>query len=147
MDNGWTAMTGMQVNPGTDDAFQQTGYRQVDLAQLIPALGVEHFFLINPFDLDESVATLQRALSLSGVKVVLARQECAIQAMRRGMTAGRITVIPDNCNLCKLCIIRTGCPAIGVADSVIVVDSSLCYGCGLCAQVCRREAIVQEGVK
>jgi len=144
MDNGWTSMTGMQVNPGTAEAFQRPGGRRVDLARLIPALGVEHFFIIDPFDLDESAATLQKALTLPGVKVVLSRQECAIQAMRRGVRAGKVRVIPENCNLCNLCIIRTGCPAIDVGEDAIVIDPTLCYGCGLCAQVCNREAIVKE---
>jgi indolepyruvate ferredoxin oxidoreductase alpha subunit len=141
MDNGWTGMTGMQVNPGTDEAFQPAGNRRVDLARLIPALGVEHFFVIDPFNLDESAAVIQHALTLPGVKVVLARQECAIQAQRRGLVAGRVQVVPENCNLCELCITRTGCPALSIGEGAVVIDPDLCYGCGLCAQVCNREAI------
>jgi len=144
LDNGWTSMTGMQVNPGTDETFQQPGNRRVDMARIIPALGVEHFFIIDPFDLDESTATIQKALTLPGVKVVLSRQECAIQAMRRGVQAGQVRVLPENCNLCKLCIADTGCPAIGMGEDTIAFDPALCYGCGLCAAVCNREAIVKE---
>jgi len=146
MDNGWTSMTGMQVNPGTDEVFQQSGDRRVDIAKIIPALGVEHFFIVDPFDLDESTTTIQEALTLPGVKVVLSRQECAIQAQRRGDKAGTVHVIPENCNLCKLCIIRTGCPAISIGEDTIVIDTALCYGCGLCAQVCNREAIERENI-
>jgi len=143
LDNGWTSMTGMQVNPGTDGAFQQPGNRRVDIAGLIPTLGVEHFFVIDPFDLDEATETIQKALALPGVKVVLARQECAIQAMRQGIRAGKVRVVTENCNLCKLCITLTGCPALGidVEGDTITIDPVLCYGCGLCAQVCNREAI------
>ena len=139
-------MTGMQVNPGTDVAFQPTGNRRVDIARLVPALGVESFFVIDPFDLDESTATIQKALMLPGVKVVLARQECAIRAMRRGDRAGHVTVLAENCNLCKLCITVTGCPAIGIGEDTIHIDPTLCYGCGLCAAVCNRGAIVEEQV-
>lgn len=146
MDNGWTAMTGMQVNPGTAEPFQPPGSRSVDIARLVPALGVEHFFVIDPFDLDTSAATIQKALALPGVKVVLSRRECAIQAQRRGLKAGKVRVIPENCNLCKLCITRTGCPAIAIGEEAIVIDPSLCYGCTLCAQVCNREAIQKEAV-
>jgi indolepyruvate ferredoxin oxidoreductase alpha subunit len=144
MDNGWTGMTGMQINPGTDEAFQPPGNRRIDIAEMIPALGVEHFFIVDPFDLGGTTATIQKALTLPGVKVVLARQECAIQAQRRGLKAGKVRVIPENCNLCKLCITRTGCPAIGINGDTIAIDAALCYGCGLCAQVCNREAIVKE---
>ena len=146
MDNGWTAMTGMQTNPGTHEAFQPPGNRRVDIAEIIPALGVEHFFVVDPFDLEETTATVQKALTLPGVKVVLARQECAIQAQRRGLKAGKVRVVAENCNLCKLCLTRTGCPAISINEDSIAIDAALCYGCGLCAQVCPREAIVKEVV-
>ena len=148
MDNGWTAMTGMQVNPGTADAFQFDGQR-VDIAKIIPALGVEHFFEMDPFDLDESTATIKEALTLPGVKVVLVREECAIQAMRFGKLAGTVQVDAEKCNLCKLCIIKTGCLAIDMdidADT-IVIDPDLCYGCGLCAATCNRDAILVERVQ
>ncbi|MBE9507928.1 MAG: hypothetical protein IMY86_07735, partial [Chloroflexi bacterium] len=108
MDNGWTSMTGMQVNPGTDELFQRPGSRRVDIAEIIPALGVEHFFVIDPFELDESIEVIQECLTLPGVKVVLARQECAIQAQRRKLKAGKTKVVPENCTLCKQCINVTG---------------------------------------
>ena len=141
MDNGWTSMTGMQVNPSTDEPFQQPGDRQVDIAQIVPALGVEHFFVVDPFDLDESTATIQEALTLPGVKVVLARQECAIQAMRRGVRVGEVQVVAESCILCKRCIRVTGCPAIDIGEESTVIDPALCYGCGLCADVCSQGAI------
>ena len=146
MDNGWTAMTGMQVNPGTSEEFQPAGGNAVDIARIIPALGVTRFFQIDPFDLEGSTATIQHALGLPGVKVVLARQECAIQAMRQDKRAGRIRIVEENCNLCQLCIIMTGCPAIDMGKDTIIVDQNLCYGCGLCADVCARNAILREQV-
>jgi indolepyruvate ferredoxin oxidoreductase alpha subunit len=145
MDNGWTAMTGMQTNPGSDERFQSPGNRRIDLAELIPAMGVEHFFTSDPFNLDETTATIQRALTLPGVKVVLARQECAIQAQRRGLKAGTVRVDPEACTLCKRCVVVTGCPAISLGDEAIVIDQSLCYGCSLCAQVCTFDAIERVG--
>jgi indolepyruvate ferredoxin oxidoreductase alpha subunit len=143
MDNGWTAMTGMQVNPGTAEDFQDDGTR-VDIAKIVPALGVEHFFVVDPFDLDGSTEAITQALTLPGVKVVLARQECAIQAIRQHKSAGQIRLDPEKCNLCKLCITTTGCPAIEIGEDSIVIDTRLCYGCGLCAAVCNLEAIVVE---
>jgi indolepyruvate ferredoxin oxidoreductase alpha subunit len=144
MDNGWTSMTGMQINPGTDESFQPPGSRRVDIARLIPALGVEHFFIIDPFELDESTDVIQKCLTLPGVKVVLARQECALQAQRRKLEAGKVRSVPENCTLCKRCINVTGCPAITLGEEHTIIDPILCYGCGLCAQVCRFEAIVRE---
>ena len=146
MDNGWTSMTGMQVNPSTEEPFQQPGDRWVDMSKIVPALGVEHFFVVDPFDLDECTAVIQKALTLPGVKVVLARQECAIVAMRRGVRVGEVEVVVENCILCKRCIRVTGCPAISIGTESTVIDPVLCYGCGLCADVCPQQAIVKGGV-
>ncbi len=160
MDNGWTAMTGMQVNPGTDDAFQAGG-RRLDLAKILPALGADRFDVVDPYDLSAMTAVLVDGLTKPGVKVVLARRECAIQARRRG-AAGAIGFDETKCVLCKRCLKVTGCPALGcsagdgaeqlgqnrVSGSSgsagrerITVDTALCNGCGLCAEVCPTGAL------
>ena len=145
MDNLWTAMTGMQVNAGTPSSFQGPGAARVDLARIIPALGVEHFFMIDPFDLDTSAQTVQLALKLPGVKVILARQECAIPAGRRETERAPIQVVPENCNLCKLCLMITGCSALGIGDGTVTIDPALCTACGLCIDTCNRDALVEVG--
>ncbi len=146
MDNGWTAMTGMQVNPGTEIEFQQSGRQRLDLTHLIPGLGVNQFFIIDPFLLEESTETIRQALTLPGLKVILSRRECNIQAARREVRHGRITTVPEKCNLCKLCITITGCPAISLGEESIVIDQAQCNGCNLCGQVCNHEAIKWEAV-
>ena len=82
----------------------------------MPALGVDQFWIVDPFDLDDMTQVIQDALKLPGVKVLLARQECAIPAKRRGVEAGEIKVVDENCNQCKLCITVTGCLAITLGD-------------------------------
>lgn len=113
MDNGWTGMTGMQVNPGTAEA-EQKGGRRIDLAELIPALGVDRFAVSDPFDLAATTQILTEFLKEpSGVRVLLARRECAIQAGRRGVREAAVRVDHAKCVLCKRCIQVTGCPALG----------------------------------
>jgi indolepyruvate ferredoxin oxidoreductase alpha subunit len=141
MDNGWTSMTGMQVNPGTCTDFQQPGNARLDIAKIVPALGVDEFHIVDPFDLDATASAIQSALTKPGVKVLLARQECVIPARRRGLSAGEIKVIAENCNLCKLCITLTGCMAISLGEDTVIIDPEQCYGCGLCVDACHRDAI------
>ena len=144
MDNGWTSMTGMQVNPGTCEMFQAAGSSRLDIARIIPALGVDQFWIVDPFEMEEMAKVLQNALVLPGVKVLLARQECAIPARRRGEQAGVVRVIDEKCNQCKLCINITGCLAITLSENSILIGPDKCYGCGLCAVVCNRDAIEFE---
>jgi len=144
MDNLWTAMTGMQVNPGTPVAFQDQSSQVVDIARLIPALGVEQFYIVDPYDLPATTTALSEAMGLPGVKVVLARRECAIQSVRRGKVDETLRVIDEKCNLCKLCILLTGCSALDILDGRLVVDEAQCVACGVCVEACARGALELE---
>ncbi|MHB0966292.1 MAG: thiamine pyrophosphate-dependent enzyme [Bellilinea sp.] len=144
MDNRWTAMTGMQVNPGTPCNNGASAYQEIDIARIIPALGIEHFWTVDPFDVEETAGVIHQAMTLPGVKVVLARQECAIQAQRQGKQAGKVHVVEENCNLCKLCLMVTGCSAFSLGANAIEIDPELCYGCGVCIETCHHDALVAE---
>lgn len=145
MDNGWTAMTGMQVNPGTIPGYQQASCRQLDLEKVIAGLGVDHLMTVDPYDLKATTAAIEKAIALPGVKVVLARRECAIQAARRKVAYEPIAVNIEKCTRCKSCIVITGCPAISLGEHAITIDHAQCNGCGLCMAVCPTAAIVKEG--
>ena len=146
LDNRWTAMTGMQVNPGTPCAEASSALREVDIASIVKSLGVDTFLEMDPYDLAGCTETLQKAIPLPGVKVILARRECALQVSRSGETDEIIRVIDENCNLCKLCIMQTGCAAISLGDASVTIDQALCNVCGLCVQVCNRDALIKEPV-
>lgn len=141
MDNGWTSMTGMQANAGTDAEHQSGGGRAVDIAKIVQAMEVDFYAEIDPFDLKQTTAAILNALKRDGVRVLLARQECVMPARRRGKNAGEVRVITENCNACKLCIIQTGCPAITLGDGTVLIDPDLCYGCNLCGAACSRDAL------
>jgi len=146
MDNRWTAMTGMQVNPGTPCNNGASAYQEIDIARIIPALGIEHFWTVDPFEVEETAGVIHQAMTLPGVKVVLARQECAIQAQRQGKQAGKVRVVAENCNLCKLCLMVTGCSAFSLGANAVEIDPELCYGCGVCIETCHHDALVAEEV-
>ena len=145
MDNGWTSMTGMQVNPGTDGAFQGDS-RRIDIEAVLRGFGPDRLDVVDPYDLDGLTAAIANGLRTPGVKVVLAQRECAIQAKRRGIVAGHTEVQPDKCVLCKRCLKITGCPALGISPdgTSMVVDQSLCNGCGLCAAFCPTGALIHS---
>jgi len=141
MDNGWTAMTGMQVNPGTDEARQPEG-RRVDLESVVRGLGPDRLSVVDPYDLGATTAAIRASLEAkAGVGVVIARRECAIQAARRNVRHGTTTVDPDKCILCKRCIQATACPALSLGERSIEIDPTLCNGCGLCVSFCPTSAL------
>lgn len=146
LDNGWTAMTGMQVNPGTDEG-RQSGGRRVDLEAVVRGLGPEHLAVVDPYDLGATTAAVQEAIQSDGVSVVIAQRECAIQAGRQKIRYGTVAVDPDACVLCKRCLQVTGCPALSIGDDTVLVDQSLCNGCGLCVSACPTKAITNEKAK
>ena len=115
-DNGWTSMTGMQVNPGTA-SDRQAGGRRVDLARVVEGLGPDGLDVVDPYDVSATTAAVLRGLQSDGVHVVVAQRECAIQAMRRSTVSGRVRVDPDRCVLCRRCIQITGCPALSFSSA------------------------------
>ncbi|MDO4581227.1 MAG: indolepyruvate ferredoxin oxidoreductase subunit alpha [Bacillota bacterium] len=146
MDNGWTAMTGMQVNANTASEFQQNETKvRVDVERIIRGLGVEQLFICDPYDLPKLTETLVEAAKLPGVKVVLTRRECAIQAGRRKIKYGTMHVDTDKCINCKICINTTGCPALVWDGEKVFIDQAQCNGCGICTSICPKDAIVKEG--
>lgn len=145
MDNGWTCMTGMQVNPGTEMDFQRAAdHRQLDIAQIVPALGVEEFTIIDPYDISALTELIKAMIKKPGVKVILARRECAIQAGRRKISYGKIHVDTALCTRCKVCIMKTGCPALVYDGEKVFIDAKQCNGCGICRTQCRFNAIIRE---
>ena len=146
MDNGWTAMTGMQVNAGTPAQFQQSaGKKQADIAQIVRGLGVDQLYIVDPYDLPLMTETLEKAIPLPGVKVVLARRECAIQTGRRNVKYGKSRIAEDVCTKCKVCINTSGCPSIVFTGEKVFIDPEQCNGCGICVSLCKFGAISKEG--
>ena len=160
LDNGWTSMTGMQVNPGTDPSFQAAGSRKIDLVKVVAGLGPDSMTVVDPYDVKSVTEAVGATLGDPGVHVVIAQRECAIQARRRGVVAGVTTVDPALCILCKKCLRVTGCPALSLPSAetpsakspggdspgrgAIQIDAEACNGCGICSDVCPTGALTTE---
>jgi indolepyruvate ferredoxin oxidoreductase alpha subunit len=81
LDNGITAMTGMQENPGTGRRLNHTGTNKVDFVALIHALGVKNVHVIDPIvKKAEYGKLLQESLDKPEITVIIARRECLLAA-------------------------------------------------------------------
>jgi indolepyruvate ferredoxin oxidoreductase alpha subunit len=138
-------MTGMQVNPGTGQEFQKGSWKRLDIESILRGLGVKQLWTVDPYDMKAMADATEQALKSPGLKVILSRRECAIQATRRNVKYPQITFLPDSCVGCKKCINVTGCPAIELRGKIIAIDSMQCNNCGLCTGVCPTKALRAAG--
>ena len=146
LDNRATAMTGFQPHPGTGYTAMGEETVAVKPEDIARACGVKFVEVIDPFDLKKAIDTFERAIRFEGPAVVVSRSPCVVIAQREKREAGEEIVFcyidQERCNMkCEACIKLLGCPAILKEDGRVVIDSSLCTGCGICAQVCPYKAI------
>jgi indolepyruvate ferredoxin oxidoreductase alpha subunit len=148
LDNRTTAMTGHQNNPATGLTLKGESTFAVDFEDLAHALGIDHVYVVDPYDLKQVETALRASLELEGPAVIVAQRECALlPEVRREWMA--LELDADRCNGCGLCF-RIACPAIVAADELdpktgrplAWIDPLLCTGCEICAQVCARRAIL-----
>lgn len=136
LDNSTTAMTGHQPHPGTGVTMMGDMAAKINPELVLKGLGVEHIVTVDPLQLEAAVQTVKETAELPGVKVIIFRSPCiAVAKPKPALTIG------ENCINCKKCIRELGCPAIAIKDGKVVIEASLCYGCGLCKSVCPVGAI------
>jgi indolepyruvate ferredoxin oxidoreductase alpha subunit len=147
LDNRTTAMTGHQDNPATGLTLKGDPTYAVDFEEMAHSMGIEHVYIVDPYDLRQVENALRASLETEGPAVIVAQRECALlpEARREWMA---IEVDLERCNGCGLCF-GIACPAIVASDetdpktgrALAWIDPLLCTGCEICAQVCARGAI------
>jgi indolepyruvate ferredoxin oxidoreductase alpha subunit len=142
LDNSTTAMTGHQPHPGTGVTAIGEPTVQVSLEALAKALGAGLVETVDPYDLDKTVQSFQKAKEFPGLSVVIARQACVIRARRSGANRKTFQVAND-CKGCKVCL-DFGCTAIEFKGEKATIND-LCTGCGVCAKICPSLAIEEVG--
>jgi indolepyruvate ferredoxin oxidoreductase alpha subunit len=146
VDNDITAMTGHQENPGTGKTIKGEPTSRVDIAALCVACGVklENVRKIDPYNFKETERAVREAYDSREIFVLITTQPCAlIKDVQRRRADLRCVVDQELCVKCKGCM-RVGCPAISFRGH-IEIESSMCNGCTLCAQVCPKSAISRVG--
>jgi indolepyruvate ferredoxin oxidoreductase alpha subunit len=81
LDNGTTAMTGMQEHPGTGRALDHGQTGKVVFEDLARSLGVPNVIVIDPVqDPEKFKQTIQSCLDKPELSVVIARRNCLLAA-------------------------------------------------------------------
>ncbi|MBS4023357.1 MAG: indolepyruvate ferredoxin oxidoreductase subunit alpha [Dethiobacter sp.] len=141
LDNRITAMTGHQHHPGTGSTLKGDPTAALDIATICRALGVKRVKEVDPYDLAALEAAIREETAAGEPSVLVVKRMCAL--MDKG-PKDIYTIDKDRCIECGLCM-KLGCPAISKVDGQTNVDASLCVGCAVCLQVCKKEAIVKVG--
>ncbi|KYK35241.1 MAG: indolepyruvate ferredoxin oxidoreductase subunit alpha [Theionarchaea archaeon] len=136
LDNETTAMTGHQPHPGTGVTGMGVKVPKVYPEKIAEAMGV-HTDVIDPHDVENAVKVMKEAVNADELRVVIARRKCIFL---EGAERGEPFYVSDECTGCEVCINQLGCPAIDFVDGKAFINE-LCYGCGVCAQICPASAI------
>ena len=143
LDNGITAMTGHQPNPGVDmEQMNLAGYNKISIQNLVRSLGVEHVTLVKPFKVKKSIAAIQEALEYKGVSVIISQEPCALYAKSLKTLKVRPFKVTDKCLDHRTCIDEIACPSFFLENNRVNIDADTCVGCAVCAQICPENAIV-----
>ena len=137
LDNSTTAMTGHQPHPGTGKTMMGQVVEKVNIEAVLKGIGLKTVETVNPLELSKAVQTVKDVSAQKGVKAIIFKSPCAMLFKPEKP----LSVNQDTCIKCKKCITSLGCPALVIKENQVMIEDSLCNGCGLCAQVCPVHAI------
>ena len=138
LDNSITGMTGHQQNPTTGFNLKGDPATKVDLEALCHALGIARVRVVDPYDLSRCESVIKEELTADEASVIISRRPCAL--LKYVKHKKPLSVNADKCKSCKMCM-KVGCPAISITDGKAKIDATLCTGCGVCAQLCKFDAL------
>ena len=145
LDNRTTAMTGGQETPAMGRTLSGEEAPAVDMEALCRALGVNRVQTVDAYDLAALETSIKAALDADEPAVIIAQAPCVLEYRIKWEPW---VIEADACTGCMRCL-RVGCTALGVIPAaevgrekdLVTIDASLCIGCGVCAQMCRFDAI------
>ncbi|MDE5833082.1 MAG: indolepyruvate ferredoxin oxidoreductase subunit alpha, partial [Desulfovibrio sp.] len=136
MDNGSTAMTGHQPNPGVVQEVLGEHAEHLDIESVVRGLGVKVCEKVRGGQLPDLLKAMRRLKDLDGTRVLIAQEPCALFA-RRTLKKGKniVATVKAQGEEADKCMRELGCPAFYRKNGELRVDNNLCSGCLVCVQI------------
>ena len=144
LDNSTTGMTGHQDHAATGKTLQGDPTYAIDIPALCRAIGVKNVVEVNARDIQAVEKAVKEEIAKDEVSVIITKTPCVLLDKSKKPLYQTHT---DKCKKCSMCM-KPGCPAMTKnADGTVSIDDTMCTGCGLCASLCKFDAIelVKEG--
>ena len=150
-ENSWTAMTGHQ-----DDVLRFLINQGFSIEKICKSMGVPWLRVEDSYHPKRLTTTIEEALETKGLKVIIIKRECALQAHRwrtsqiktlqeNGQKVQDISYFIGGCSLCYECARILSCPAIRRVNTEGIeemqIDQDRCIKCGVCYEICPNGAI------
>lgn len=138
LDNSTTGMTGHQDHAATGKTLLGEPTYAIDIPALCRAIGVKNVVEVNAFDIAELERVVKEETAKDEVSVIITKSPCVLlDKSKKPLYIAH----PDQCKKCGMCM-KPGCPAMTRnEDGTIHIDDTMCTGCGLCATLCKFDAI------
>jgi indolepyruvate ferredoxin oxidoreductase alpha subunit len=144
LDNGTTAMTGYQINPGVDTEPLGVPRTRVSIEQVVRGCGVEDVHLIRPFRVKSAIEKIEASAQYDGISVIISEEMCPLfaRATNQLKRSRPFYINHEKCQNHRICLNKLACPAMYMEDEKVGINKHLCTGCTVCAQICPENAIL-----
>ena len=139
LDNRTTGMTGHQEHAATGKTLKGEETFAINLKELCVSIGVPNVIEVNAFDVKNLEKVIKESVNGDVLTVIIAKAPCAL--LKGQVFPDKYHCDIEKCKKCNMCL-SIGCPAITkTVDGNILIDKTMCNGCGLCKNYCKFDAI------
>ena len=144
LDNGTTAMTGYQINPGVNTDPLGVDRTQVSIEDIVRGCGVKDVHVIKPFKVNKAIEAIKATKAYDGISVIISEEMCALfgKATKQIKKARPFYINHEKCKNHQICVQKLACPAMYLDGDRVEINKDLCTGCMVCAQTCPENAIM-----
>jgi indolepyruvate ferredoxin oxidoreductase alpha subunit len=141
LDNQITAMTGHQPHPGTGFTGMGEKVEPVKIEEVVRAFGAK-VRVVSAFSQKELINALKELKEVKGARVLVSRGECRLLTKRefrkKGISLPKFEIVNQKEFERSGLMEEFACPAMEKTDKGFRINPDLCWGCGVCSQLCPR---------